>query len=115
MFLIRAECKYRLSPGTGMDDVNALRAARGVAAGTETGTDVFNAIFTERRLELIGEGHRWFDLRRTSRTVDRDECGSAGGSLSNICSVGPDSRSWIWPIPFNEIKLNSNLAQNGGY
>ncbi len=115
MFLIRAECKFRLSPGAGMDDVNALRAARGAAAGTETGNNVFNAIFTERRLELIGEGHRWFDLRRTSRIVNRDECGSAGGSLSNICSVGPDSRSWIWPIPFNEIKLNNNLAQNGGY
>ncbi|MDO6429056.1 RagB/SusD family nutrient uptake outer membrane protein [Flavitalea sp. BT771] len=115
MLLIRAECKFRQSSGAGLDDLNTLRAARGVAAGTETGNDVFNAIFTERRLELIGEGHRWFDLRRTSRTIDRDECGSAGGSLSNVCSLGPDSRSWIWPIPFNEIKLNNNLAQNGGY
>lgn len=115
MYLIRAECKYRLSPGAGLDDLNALRTARGAATGAETGSDVFNAVFTERRLELIGEGHRWFDLRRTSRTISRDECGSAGGSLSNTCSVGPDSRSWIWPIPFNEIKLNSNLAQNQGY
>ncbi|MBN9385952.1 MAG: RagB/SusD family nutrient uptake outer membrane protein [Chitinophagaceae bacterium] len=115
MLLIRAECKYRLSPGTGLDDLNTLRAARGVAAGGETGNDIFSAIFTERRLELIGEGHRWFDIRRTSRNVVRDECGSAGGSPSNTCSVGPDSRSWIWPIPFNEIKLNNSLAQNPGY
>jgi len=115
MFLIRAECKYRLAAGSGLDDLNTLRAARGVAAGSETGSAVFDAIFTERRLELIGEGHRWFDIKRTSKAVDRDECGSAGGSLSNICSVGPDSRSWIWPIPFNEIKLNSNLSQNQGY
>jgi len=115
MFLIRAECKYRLSPGAGLDDLNALRAARGVAAGSESGSDLFNAIFTERRLELIGEGHRWFDIKRTSRTIARDECGSAGGTPSTVCAVGPDSRSWIWPIPFNEINLNSNLAQNPGY
>ena len=115
MYLIRAECKYRLSPGAGLDDLNTLRAARAAATGAETGSDVFNAIFTERRLELIGEGHRWFDLKRTNRTISRDECGSTGGSLSNICSVGSDSRSWIWPIPFNEIKLNSNLVQNQGY
>jgi len=115
MFLIRAECKFRLSPGAGLDDLNTLRAARGAAIGTESGNNVFPAIFTERRLELIGEGHRWFDLRRTTRTIARDECGSAGGSLSNTCSLGPDSRSWIWPIPFNEINLNGHLVQNPGY
>lgn len=115
MFLIRAECKFRLSPGAGLDDLNTLRAARGAAIGTETGNNVLTAIFTERRLELIGEGHRWFDLRRTTRTIARDECGSAGGSLSNTCSLGPDSRSWIWPIPFNEINLNGHLVQNPGY
>ncbi|MHA4806786.1 RagB/SusD family nutrient uptake outer membrane protein [Flavitalea flava] len=115
MYLIRAECKYRLSPGTGLDDLNALRSARGAALGTETGSDVFTAVFTERRLELIGEGHRWFDVKRTSRTLARDECGTAGQSSSNVCSIGPDSRSWIWPIPFNEINLNSNLKQNPNY
>jgi len=115
MYLIRAECKYRLSAGTGLDDLNALRAARGVAAGSETGSAIFDAIFTERRLELIGEGHRWFDVKRTSRTLARDECGSPGGSLSNMCSITSDSRSWIWPIPFNEINLNSNLKQNPNY
>ena len=115
MYLIRAECSFRLSPGTGLADLNTLRTTRGAATGSETGNDLFNAIFTERRLELIGEGHRWFDVKRTNRAIARDECGSTGGSPSNVCSVGPDSRSWIWPIPFNEINLNGNLKQNPGY
>lgn len=115
MYLIRAECKYHLTPGTGLDDLNTLRTTRGAPAGAETGSAIFDAIFTERRLELVGEGHRWFDIRRTTRTIARDECGSGGDSYSDVCSVGPDSRSWIWPIPFNEINLNSNLKQNPGY
>lgn len=115
MYLIRAECEYRLNIGDALGDLNTLRTIRGALAGTEHGTALFDAIFTERRLELIGEGHRWFDIKRTSRTIARDECGSDGNSFSTICSVGPDSKSWTWPIPFNQIKLNSNLQQNLGY
>lgn len=115
MYLIRAECEYDLSLSGSLDDLNTLRTTRGAPAGLESGSSLFDAIFTERRLELIGEGHRWFDIRRTTRTIARDECGSSGQSFSTICSVGPDSRSWIWPIPYNEINLNSNLKQNPGY
>lgn len=115
MFLIRAECAYRLGVSGALDDLNTLRTTRGAPAGAESGQGLFDAIFMERRLELIGEGHRWFDIKRTTRTIARDECGSDGNSFSTICSVGPDSRSWIWPIPFNEINLNSNLKQNPGY
>ena len=115
MYLIRAESKYMQNMGEGLDDVNALRDARGAATGTETGAGVWTAIMNERRLELIGEGHRWFDIKRTTRAITRNECGSAGGTHSDICSVGPDSRSWIWPIPFNEININSNLEQNPDY
>ena len=115
MYLIRAEAKYMMNNATALDDLNALRAARGATVGSETGVNLLNAIYLERRIELIGEGHRWFDIKRTTRTINRTECGSSGQSLSTICSVGPNSRSWIWPIPITQINLNPNLAQNPGY
>jgi hypothetical protein len=115
MYLIRAEAKFRTGDVTALDDLNELREQRGVAEGTETGTDLFNAIILERRIELLGEGHRWFDIKRTTKTVTKPECGTADGSLQNICTVASDSRSWIWPIPITQIILNPNLAQNPGY
>lgn len=115
MMLIRAEAKQRLDDATALDDLNELRAARGVDEGTETGDDLLDAILLLRRVELLGEGHRWFDLKRTTRIINRSECGVADGSSSNNCSFGADSRSWAFPIPFNDIRVNTNLVQNPGY
>jgi hypothetical protein len=115
MYLIRAEAKFRLGDATSLDDLNELRDQRDVAEGTESGADLFNAIMLERRIELLGEGHRWFDIKRTTRTVTKPECGTVDGSLQNICTVASDSRSWIWPIPISQIILNPNLVQNPGY
>lgn len=115
VLLMRAEAKQRTGDLTALNDLNELRMNRGVAAGSETGTALLNAILLLRRAELLGEGHRWFDIRRSSRTILRDECGTAGGSRAENCSINSSSRSWTFPIPFNEIKVNPNLTQNNGY
>jgi hypothetical protein len=115
LMLMRAEAKARDGVATALNDLNALRTARGVATGTETGTALLNAILLQRRVELLGEGHRWFDLRRTTKTIVRAECGVAGGSRAERCNIGPDSRAWTFPIPFNEMRVNPNLVQNPGY
>ena len=115
MMLIRAEAKYRLGNPTALDDLNELREARDVATGSESGTALLDAILLQRRVELLGEGHRWFDLRRTTKSIVRAECGTNGGSRAQNCTITPESRSWIFPIPFNEIKVNPNLEQNPGY
>lgn len=115
MMLIRAEAKQRLGDPTALDDLNALRSARGVAEGTETGTALLDAILLLRRVELLGEGHRWFDIKRTTRVINRTECGLGNGSSSSSCTFGIDARSWAFPIPFNDIRVNPNLVQNDGY
>lgn len=115
MILMRAEAKYRLNDPTALADLNTLRTNRGVATGSETGTALLNAILLQRRVELLGEGHRWFDLRRTTRTIVRQECGTAGGSRATNCTINSNSRSWNFPIPFNERRVNPNLEQNPGY
>jgi hypothetical protein len=98
-----------------LDDLNELRTNRGVATGSETGTALLNAIILQRRVELLSEGHRWFDIKKTTRTINRTECGTTGSSTSNVCSIAPASRSWAFPIPFNDLKVNPNLTQNEGY
>lgn len=112
MYLIRAEAYARTgNDAEALNDLNTLRAARinNFTPGTETGTELIDAIAMERRKELIGEGHRWFDLKRTTRTIDRTFC-------EDFCTLNPPDREWAWPIPNSEINANPNiLPQNTGY
>lgn len=67
-----------------------------------TGSTLTQAIYDERRLELVGEGHRFFDLVRTGN-----------GSLINGFTVGKNE---LFPIPIEEIQFsNGNWSQNPGY
>lgn len=112
MYLIRAEAYALLSQDAlALDDLNSLRAARinGFVPGTETGAALLAAIETERRKELVAENQRWFDLKRTSRTVDRTT------NCSVFCMLDPTAREWVWPIPQTEILANPNVQQTNGY
>jgi starch-binding outer membrane protein, SusD/RagB family len=114
MYLIRAEAYARKGGGweaTGMEDLNELRRARisGYIDEDLTGAALLNAIAVERRKELVAEGHRWFDLKRTTKTVNRTFC-------SEFCTLPSTSPKWAWPIPQPEIDANPNIGeQNSGY
>ncbi|HVF97201.1 MAG TPA: RagB/SusD family nutrient uptake outer membrane protein, partial [Flavisolibacter sp.] len=111
MVLIRAEARARKG---GLDvaalaDLNALRAARNAATGLETGATLLAAIQTERRKELLTEGHRFFDLKRTVRTVSRTQ------NCTDYCTLESTRRAWALPIPQTEIIANPAMQQNPGY
>ena len=61
------------------------------------------SIADERRLELAGEGHRWFDLVRT---------GKAATTLASRGFVA--GKNEIFPIPYKELQ-NTKIVQNPGY
>jgi hypothetical protein len=67
------------------------------------------AIENERRKELVAEGHRWFDLKRTTRLVNRTT------NCAVFCRLEPDAREWVWPLPQSEILANPNVEQTMGY
>jgi hypothetical protein len=68
-----------------------------------TGANLTDAIYHERRVELVGEGHRFFDLVRTGRAAAEIDGFQAG-------------KHELFPIPLIEIQLAGNQwAQNPGY
>ena len=114
MYLIRAE-SYALTnkENLGLADLNELRSTRieDFNAGKETGANLIQAIATERRKELWLEGHRWFDLKRTSRNIARQKCESP----TTACELKADNRAWTFPIPLSEMQSNPNMVQNKGW
>ena len=114
MYLIRAEAYARKGAATealGLADLNALRSARinGYVPVTLTGGQLLSAIDMERRKELICEGHRFFDLKRTTHVINRSDC-------TSFCTLSSTNRAWNWPIPQPEIDANpAILPQNPGY
>jgi hypothetical protein len=96
----------------GIDDTKAkqyLNEVRRRAFGnnnndiTASGAALTDFIYEERRLELMGEGHRFFDLVRTGKATQ-----SIPGFTSN--------KHELFPIPIEEIQFSAgNWQQNPGY
>lgn len=83
--------------------LNRVRERAQLAPLTVSGTTLVDAILNERRVELVGEGHHFFDLVRTDR---------AASEISGFTT----GRNELFPIPAIEIDLAGNRwAQNPGY
>ena len=80
--------------------LNAVRERVGLPALDEVS---LTAIYAERRLELAGEGHRFFDLVRTDRAAQ------ALGDEGYQTGV-----HYRLPIPYRETQ-NTIIEQNSGY
>ncbi|HVG13094.1 MAG TPA: RagB/SusD family nutrient uptake outer membrane protein [Flavisolibacter sp.] len=116
MYLIRAEARAMLGGANtvlALADLNDLRAARvsGYVPVVLAGQPLIDAIMEERRKELFAEGHRWFDLKRTTRTINRTDI----AVTSTKTTLAPTAREWAWPIPQGEMDANPNMVQNPGY
>ena len=83
--------------------LNRVRNRATLGNVTTTGSNLTNDIYKERRVELVGEGHRFFDLVRTGRAV-----GTIPGFKAN--------KNELFPIPIQEIELaGGTWNQNPGY
>ena len=81
------------------------------------GTKEFNSneILSERRKELCLEGWRRNDLIRFGKYFEGINSSQNTWSNSGNPQGQFSSHEIRWPIPFNEMELNSNLIQNTGY
>jgi hypothetical protein len=101
VLLMAAEAHFQLGNNqTAQQLVNQVRVRAGVPG---IPVQSLNDIYKERRFELSGEGHRFFDLVRT---------GQAAQFITGFVS----GKHELFPIPQVEIDLaGGNWQQNSGY
>lgn len=77
------------------------------------------AVYLDRRLELVGEYQRFFDLiRQTGSEVTGVGPEGRGTLIKNLLLVGKTNvaaRHYLYPIPQFEIERNKKLTQNPGW
>lgn len=73
------------------------------SSATDTPDELIKTILTERRIELLGEGFRSFDLLRLGMTIP------AKGTVN---AITPSQAEYIWPIPNSEMLSNKLMTQN---
>ena len=70
------------------------------------------ALEQERRVELAFEGHRWYDLVRTSRALPVLQAKAAVIGIKTSLT----ENNLIFPVPQSQIDINSDkIKQNPGY
>ena len=92
--------------------LNLVRNRAGLANTTASSQgEMRAAIEMERRLEFIGEGHRWFDLKRYGTAVETmNQWFKDTGKNVTI-----DASKLILPIPQSQIDTDPAITQNAGY
>ena len=85
-----------------LDAFNQVRTRAGLEAVTQFDQE---AMLKERRVEFAFEGHRWFDLLRTGKAIEKMTLHGRPLGLDNL----------LFPLPASEIEVNPNLTQNPGY
>lgn len=106
VLLMAAEAHNKATPSNdaaAQEYLNEVRERASLPPTSATGTVLEEAIFQDRRLELVGEGHHFFDLVRTGR---------AASEIDGFTT----EKNELFPIPVIEIQLAGNRwEQNQGY
>lgn len=112
MYLIRAEARARQGVASApaspqvIADINQIRTRAGLPPVLVlTNAQALTEILEQRRLEFIGEGLRFIDLKRYNLTCER----------LGFCAATNETFRNLWPIPLQQIEVNSSLTQNPGY
>lgn len=71
--------------------------------------DVRAEVYTQRRIELWGEGLSYFDILRLGTGIDRRRGGFEETAVFNIPDGSP---ILIYPIPISEVEANPLLGEN---
>lgn len=108
--------------------INLIRTRAGMPAIHSSGAELREAVRHERRIELMGEDHRFYDIRRWmiapqvmngwATGVDIRTAHGATQPVYNVINV--EEREWhdrwyFLPIDINEMNKNESLIQNPLY
>lgn len=122
LYLIAAEAAVQENDNTKAVKYLEAIVKRGNPANSVSGTVTVEQVLQERRKELYGEGHRFFDVLRTNGTIKREDIKVSKISSTKHLSMASDVKEFDWdmykvvlPIPKAEIDANPNIKQNPGY
>lgn len=123
VLLIHAEAENELHGPTteAYASINRVRHRAGLDPLTEDlDKDRFrDSVYLDRRLELVNEFQRWFDLiRQTGPAITNVGPEGRGTLLINLQKVGKNNvakKHYLFPIPQLERDRNKLLTQNEGW
>jgi len=112
MYLIEAEAEAQLGQATAKETLYALARNRNPSytMSTNAGQSLVDEILIQRRIELWGEGFRFFDLKRTNAALDRREANHKP-DVALTLHVPAGDHGWQWLIPQSEINSNPAIGQ----
>lgn len=125
VMLTAAETRCRLNPGAVLTSgagaealayYNAVRSRsnggvnRTAAQLNDNTNTLLTAIMQERRIEFLGEGHEYYDLRRTSQPLPTKTY-----AAGVVPAIAYGANAYIWPLPQQEINSNRLATQNPGF
>ncbi|MBV8327303.1 RagB/SusD family nutrient uptake outer membrane protein [Chryseobacterium sp.] len=115
VYLLMAECYAKANdPVNGNVYLNKVKNRAGLpSVSISDQTQLLDEIAMERRKELIGEGHRWFDLVRTGKAIQ-----VMTAHFQNTLGYGKafiNPYNLVMPVPQNQINTDPAIQQNPGY
>jgi starch-binding outer membrane protein, SusD/RagB family len=112
MYLIEAEAKARLNDGTAANVLFQLVSKRDPAyvQSTLTGQDLIDHILVQRRIELWGEGFRFYDLKRLNQSLDRRGA-NHDPAVATVLTVPAGDEQWQFLIPQDEINFTNGVVK----
>ena len=114
LYLIIAEAEARLNnDGPAQAALTQVALARdSFYTATNFGAALLDEIMIQRRIELWGEGFRWYDLKRLNLPLDRTGGNHDAALADNVLNVPAGGVDWTWLIPQDEIDANDQMVQN---
>lgn len=117
IYLIAAEAALSIDKDLAANYLNQIRKRSPNLAPATAATIDLDMIISERSKELIGEGHRFFDMIRWNKPIKfNDELGNLS-IIHRGLTIDRSFEKTLLPIPIGEINANPGIKaqQNPGY
>ncbi|MCK5782458.1 MAG: RagB/SusD family nutrient uptake outer membrane protein [Flavobacteriales bacterium] len=108
LVLIEAEAAAKGGGGDATSILQELLDAR--SATTVAGEDILESVYTQRKLELWGEGFSFFDLKRLKRGIHRDYDGTNHRNDARF-EVQAEDNMFNLRLPISEINANNAISE----
>ena len=94
-----------------LEDFIKANRNRSYTCPASTPAGIQDEIWLQRRIELWGEGHSFFDIMRLKKPVTRIEFGESSFPAAWQFNIPAEDPILLWRIPAREINANDGIAE----